>query len=83
MTSRKVLNGEIKAKRLLPFEQRHRKEKRQKYRHDYQYDTFTSYRDDKKSVLQFDVEQGEKNYRKLANKSYYDRQRYKRLKGKS
>ena len=82
MTSRAILKGEIRAKTLLPFEDRHRKEKRQRYRHDYQYDTFTSYKGNKKSVLAFDVEQGEKNYHRLAQKSYYDRQRYKRLKGK-
>lgn len=82
LSSRAILNSEIKSKVLLPFEDRHRKEKRQRYRHDYPFDTFTSYKGDKKSVLFFDVEQGEKNYHRLAEKSYYDRQRYKRLKNK-
>lgn len=82
MSSRAILNSEIKAKQLLPFEDRHRKEKRQRYRHDYPYDTFTSYKGDKKSVLEFDVVKGEENYHRLANKSYYDRERYKKRKKK-
>ena len=47
LSSRAILNSEIKSKTLLPFEDRHRKEKRQRYRHDYPFDTFTSYKGDK------------------------------------
>ena len=80
LTSRSILNSEIKAKVVLPFEDRHRKTKRQRYLHDYKYDTIASYKGDKKSVMEFDVVQGEKNYQRLAHKSYYDRQRYKKRK---
>ena len=83
MTSRAIAKSEINAKVVLPFEDRHRKENRHPYRHDYRYDTITSYKGDKKSVMEFDFIQGDKNYRRLANKAHYDRFRYlKKKKGK-
>lgn len=82
LTSRAILNAEIKAKTVLPFEDFHRKTKQQRYRHDLPYDTIASYKGNKKSVMEFDVVQGNKNYEKLAHKSYYDRQRYLRRKGR-
>ena len=76
LTSRAIVKSEMKAKVVLPFEDRHRKVKKHRYDHDYPYDEITSYKDNMKSVMEFDFKQGDKNYRKLANKSYYDRQRY-------
>lgn len=76
MTSRAILKAEIKAKTVLPFEDRHRKTKKQRYQHDLPYDTIASYKGNQKSVMEYDVVKGNSNYRKLANKAYYDRQRY-------
>ena len=82
MTSRAIANSEIKAKVVLPFEDRHRKENRHPYRHNYRYDTITSYKGDKKSVMEFDFIEGDKNYSRLARKSAYDRYRYLKRKKK-
>lgn len=68
----------------LPFERSHRLEKRDRYGHNEPYDTFSSISPDgmQKSTWQVDFRQGNENYVKLAHKSYYDKQRYKKRKGK-
>lgn len=82
MTSRAILKAEIKARTVLPFEDMHRKTKQQRYQHDLPFDTIASYKGNKKSVMEYDVAQGERNYQKLARKSRYDRERYLKKKRK-
>lgn len=67
----------------LPFESSHRLEKRDKYLHNEPYDTFSSINPDKtkKTTWYVDFAQGHKNYVKKANKHYYDKRRYEKLKG--
>ncbi len=68
----------------LPFERSHRLEKRDRYGHSHPYDTFSSISPDGKSKTKWSVDfaAGERNFSKLVRKSYYDRQRYKKKKGK-
>ena len=68
--------------RGLPFESSHRFIKRDRYGHSYPYDTFSSISPDRanKTVWNVDFAQGDKNYNKLARKSFYDRMRYKKKK---
>ena len=63
----------------LPFERSHRLTKRDKYGHSHPYDTFESISPDGKCKTRWyvDFAQGERNFSKLARKSYYDRMRYK------
>lgn len=63
----------------LPFERSHRHEKRDRFGHSRKWDTFSSISPDgdQKTTWQVDFAKGDENYRKLAKKSYYDRQRYK------
>lgn len=74
----------VLSKQGLPFERSHRLEKRDRYGHNQPYDTFSSISPDgkQKATFQVDFQQGDKNYIKLAHKSYYDKQRYKKRKGK-
>ncbi len=72
----------VLSKQGLPGERSHRLEKRNRYGHNEPYDTFSSIRCDglKKSTWQVDFEQGNKNYIKLRNKHYYDKERYAKKK---
>ena len=72
LSSRDMLKSHVKSKYGLPFESRYVKTKQDRYMHDYEYDTFTSYSPDakKKSVLYFDIPAGEKNYAKLRDRHY-------------
>lgn len=77
----------VLSKSGLPGERSHRLEKRNRYGHSRPYDTFSSISPDgnNKSTWYVDFAQGDKNYNKLINKSYYDRKRYKirkQLKGR-
>lgn len=69
-------------KKGLPFEKSHRLEKRDRFGHNEPYDTFSSISPDgmKKSTWSVDFAKGLENYRKLQDKSYYDRMRYKKKK---
>ncbi len=69
-------------KRGVPFESSHRLTKKDRFGHNERYDTFSSISPDRtqRSVWNVDFAQGDKNYRKLANKSFYDRMRYKKKK---
>ena len=68
----------------LPFERSHRLTKVDRYGHSHPYDTFSSISPDGKSKTKWSVDfaSGERNFSKLIRKSYYDRQRYKKKKGK-
>ena len=63
----------------LPFERSHRLTKADRYGHSHQYDTFSSISPDGKKKTRWfvDFAQGDRNFLRLARKSYYDRQRYK------
>lgn len=69
-------------KRGLPCERSHRLEKRDRFGHNEKYDTFSSISPDGKTKVQYQVDfaRGREKYNKLARKSYYDKERYKRRK---
>lgn len=58
-------------KKGLPFERSHRLEKRDKYKHDNPYDTFSSISPDglRKSTWHVDFAKGDENYLRLARQS--------------
>lgn len=62
----------------LPFERSHRHENRDRYRNNVKWDTFSSIspNGDRKTTWQVDFHKGGDNERRLADKRYYDRQRY-------
>lgn len=72
----------VLAEKGLPFESSHRHTKKDRFGHFNKYDTFSSVSPDRtqRSVWNVDFAQGDRNYRKLANKSFYDRMRYKKKK---
>lgn len=72
----------VLSKQGLPFERSHRLENRDRYGHNEPYDTFSSISPDgtQKSTWQVDFKKGYDNYTRLARKSYYDKQRYKKRK---
>ena len=72
--------GYIFDKRGLPFERSHRLEKRDRYKHDEPYDTFSSISPDgrNKSVWYVDWAAGNANYRKLSNQSYSAKQAWRK-----
>lgn len=71
MISRKQA-GYILDPRGLPFERSHRLERRDRYRHNEPYDTFSSISPDgmKRSVWHVDWMAGQENYIRLARRSY-------------
>ncbi len=66
----------------LPFERSHRLEKKDRYGHSHPYDTFSSISPDGKSKTKWQVDfaTGERNFSKLARKSWQDRMRRKKKK---
>ena len=62
----------------LPFEQSHKHYKKDMYRHDHKWDTFQSISPDgdEKSVWYVNYPEAYRKERKLADKRYYDRERY-------
>lgn len=74
--------GYIFNKLGLPFERSHRMEKRDRYKHDEPYDTFSSISPDgkQKTVWHVDWNAGNANYRRLANQSYSAKQAWRKRK---
>lgn len=74
--------GLILSNKGLPFERSHRLEKKDRYGHSHSVDTFSSISPDGKRKTKWfvDFAQGDRNYLKLARKSYNDRMRYKKKK---
>lgn len=76
--------GYILDKRGLPFERSHRLTKRDRYRHNEPYDTFSSISPDgtQKSEWHIDFEKGHENYIKASNRSYSAKVAWKKRKNK-
>lgn len=70
--------------RSNPFSSRERRYLTDRYRHNYSYDTIESYspRGDEKFKFYIDWVAGDNALQKLVKKSYYDKLRYRRKKGK-
>lgn len=84
MISRKQA-GYVLDKHGLPFERSHRLEKRDKYRHNEPYDTFSSISPDgqKKSEWYVDWNTGHENYIRAARRSYAAKLGWQRRKRKN
>ncbi len=84
MISRKQA-GYVLDKHGLPFERSHRLEKRDRYRHNEPYDTFSSISPDgqKKSEWYVDWNTGHENYMRAARRSYAARLGWQRRKRKN
>lgn len=74
--------GYVLDKRGLPFERSHRLEKRDKYRHNEPYDTFSSISPDgrQKSEWYVDWNTGHENYIQAARRSYAAKKAWERRK---
>lgn len=81
LISRKQV-GYVLDKHGLPFERSHRLEKRDRYRHDEPYDTFSSISPDgqQKSEWYVDFVKGNNNYLRLSRQSYAAKEAWRRRK---